>query len=191
MTNTTNAPGNWHPDPSGRHELRYWDGAAWTHSVASGGVRSMDTAAVKGSAQPINDVSGSVLLVGGLRRYLLWGPIVVGVGMVVLYAGALTGGPTIWPILGILIAIVGWIVGVLGIVQLVNGVGALAPLLEVAARASLHATTPPSESWSPPTRATNPGSVESSAAEAPRTIDEPLRVTPPGIRLPRPSDRRY
>jgi hypothetical protein len=27
----------WHPDPTGRHEHRYWDGARWTASVADGG----------------------------------------------------------------------------------------------------------------------------------------------------------
>ena len=33
----TVAPG-WHPDPSGRHDYRYWDGATWTENVADGGV---------------------------------------------------------------------------------------------------------------------------------------------------------
>ncbi|GAB2975734.1 AIM24 family protein [Nocardioides montaniterrae] len=28
---------NWHPDPTGRHELRYWDGAAWTDHVSDRG----------------------------------------------------------------------------------------------------------------------------------------------------------
>jgi hypothetical protein len=27
----------WHPDPSGRHEMRYWDGRAWTTHVTDGG----------------------------------------------------------------------------------------------------------------------------------------------------------
>ena len=30
----------WHPDPTGRHELRYWDGAQWTEHVSNGGVQS-------------------------------------------------------------------------------------------------------------------------------------------------------
>jgi hypothetical protein len=29
--------GAWHPDPSGRHELRWWDGTRWTESVSNGG----------------------------------------------------------------------------------------------------------------------------------------------------------
>src|SRR5271166_4228449 len=32
----------WLPDPTGRHELRYYDGAGWTGHVANGGVISVD-----------------------------------------------------------------------------------------------------------------------------------------------------
>ena len=32
----------WYPDPRGVHELRYWDGAAWTDHVADGGATSVD-----------------------------------------------------------------------------------------------------------------------------------------------------
>jgi Protein of unknown function (DUF2510) len=35
------APG-WHPDPTTRHQYRYWDGARWTDDVADGGVASTD-----------------------------------------------------------------------------------------------------------------------------------------------------
>ncbi len=35
------APG-WLPDPTSRHEYRYWDGARWTDDVADGGVASTD-----------------------------------------------------------------------------------------------------------------------------------------------------
>jgi hypothetical protein len=33
---------SWAPDPSGRNELRYWDGQAWTADVSTGGVQSVD-----------------------------------------------------------------------------------------------------------------------------------------------------
>lgn len=33
------APG-WYPDPSGEHEQRFWDGAAWTDKVAESGIQS-------------------------------------------------------------------------------------------------------------------------------------------------------
>ncbi|MFT4864944.1 MAG: hypothetical protein ACI8RE_001129 [Ilumatobacter sp.] len=35
-------PPDWHPDPNGRADLRYWDGAAWTEHVSTGGVQSTD-----------------------------------------------------------------------------------------------------------------------------------------------------
>ena len=38
---TSGIPG-WHRDPSGRHQLRWWDGAAFTDQVADGGVTSTD-----------------------------------------------------------------------------------------------------------------------------------------------------
>ncbi len=33
---------SWHPDPRGRHELRWWDGTAWTANVSDGGVATTD-----------------------------------------------------------------------------------------------------------------------------------------------------
>lgn len=35
-------PPAWHPDPSRRHELRYWDGVRWTEQVADGGSVTSD-----------------------------------------------------------------------------------------------------------------------------------------------------
>ena len=34
--------GAWHPDPSGRHELRWWDGTRWTDAVSDRGQVSVD-----------------------------------------------------------------------------------------------------------------------------------------------------
>ena len=41
---------SWQPDPSGQHELRYWDGTAWTEHVSTGGVQS--TAPLDAAAAP-------------------------------------------------------------------------------------------------------------------------------------------
>ncbi|HEX6568220.1 MAG TPA: septum formation family protein [Acidimicrobiales bacterium] len=43
------APG-WNPDPTGRHEYRYWDGSTWTDDVSDSGVTSVDP--VGGPAAP-------------------------------------------------------------------------------------------------------------------------------------------
>jgi len=37
-----NAPSGWLPDPSRRHEYRYWDGHQWTNQIADGGVSGVD-----------------------------------------------------------------------------------------------------------------------------------------------------
>ena len=35
-------PPAWHNDPTGRHELRYWDGSAWTDHVSDRGIQATD-----------------------------------------------------------------------------------------------------------------------------------------------------
>jgi len=35
-------PAGWYPDPSGRYELRYWDGTQWTEHVARQGQQFTD-----------------------------------------------------------------------------------------------------------------------------------------------------
>lgn len=39
---SADSPANWYPDPSERHELRYWDGFQWTAHVVSQHVQSVD-----------------------------------------------------------------------------------------------------------------------------------------------------
>jgi hypothetical protein len=38
-------PAGWYPDPLGRHQVRYWDGAAWTANAATNGVSVQDPVA--------------------------------------------------------------------------------------------------------------------------------------------------
>lgn len=35
--------GSWMPDPTGRHELRFWSGSSWSEHVADGGVQAIDS----------------------------------------------------------------------------------------------------------------------------------------------------
>jgi Scramblase/Protein of unknown function (DUF2510) len=41
----------WHPDPMGRHQLRYWDGQAWTEHVSTNGVQTVDPLAPSAPGQ--------------------------------------------------------------------------------------------------------------------------------------------
>ncbi len=38
----TDSPAGWQPDPTGKHDHRYWDGARWTDHVADAGVAATD-----------------------------------------------------------------------------------------------------------------------------------------------------
>ena len=35
-------PAGWQPDPTGKHDHRYWDGTQWTENVSDAGVASTD-----------------------------------------------------------------------------------------------------------------------------------------------------
>lgn len=41
-TPSPEVPANWYKDPSGRYELRYWNGTTWTEHVATGGKQFTD-----------------------------------------------------------------------------------------------------------------------------------------------------
>ncbi|MFN0027103.1 MAG: DUF2510 domain-containing protein [Acidimicrobiales bacterium] len=38
----TDAPPGWHPDPTGRHHCRYWDGRSWSEYAATDGAVVLD-----------------------------------------------------------------------------------------------------------------------------------------------------
>ena len=42
VASAAGAPAGWHPDPSGRHEQRYFDGSTWTEHVSTAGVAGTD-----------------------------------------------------------------------------------------------------------------------------------------------------
>ena len=43
----TTSPAGWHPDPTGRHQLRYWDGLRWTGHVSDVGAVGVDPPAAE------------------------------------------------------------------------------------------------------------------------------------------------
>jgi hypothetical protein len=42
LTNPPPSDAAWHPDPTGRHQLRYWDGTSWTANVSDDGATAFD-----------------------------------------------------------------------------------------------------------------------------------------------------
>ena len=58
---TDASPAAWHPDPYGRHELRYWDGTQWTEHVSSHGKQSVDPPAGAGHVPTVNRATEKVL----------------------------------------------------------------------------------------------------------------------------------
>jgi hypothetical protein len=44
-------PANWYPDPTGRHEYRYWDGVTWTDHVSDNGTGGTDPVIPRGLEQ--------------------------------------------------------------------------------------------------------------------------------------------
>jgi hypothetical protein len=50
MRNDT--PANWYADPTGRHQLRYWDGHAWTEHVSDAGKQAEDPMEGAAKVQP-------------------------------------------------------------------------------------------------------------------------------------------
>jgi Protein of unknown function (DUF2510) len=69
------APG-WLPDPTSRHQYRYWDGARWTDDVADGGVASSDALGEgpAAAADPNSTASDATQQVDPTRQYPVAGP---------------------------------------------------------------------------------------------------------------------
>jgi hypothetical protein len=42
----------WYPDPTGRFQLRYWDGTAWTAHVSTAGAASVDPEPLSATLAP-------------------------------------------------------------------------------------------------------------------------------------------
>lgn len=67
-----NAPTpGWHPDPTGRHEYRYWNGAGWTDDVSDNGVTAVDPVGSGGEATAIAD---QTVQADPTRQYAPQGP---------------------------------------------------------------------------------------------------------------------
>ena len=56
MTTPTMTPPGWYPDPSRRHDVRYWDGNQWSSQIADGGLEGTDSD-LSSAASPGGDAS--------------------------------------------------------------------------------------------------------------------------------------
>lgn len=67
----TQTPAGWMTDPTGRHQLRHWDGSQWTAHISNNGVPGTDALpqAAPRTAQPLRPDGGFVHFL----RYLLIG----------------------------------------------------------------------------------------------------------------------
>lgn len=78
----------WFPDPSGRHQYRYWSGAAWTDDVADAGAAGTDPiagpAASSGSAPASRPSRARLVVAAGVAAVV----VVTAVTFVVLRDGA-------------------------------------------------------------------------------------------------------
>ncbi len=51
---------NWYPDPSRRHEMRYWDGTAWTEHVSDQGRQAIDPPVANQAVPTVNRASEKI-----------------------------------------------------------------------------------------------------------------------------------
>jgi hypothetical protein len=95
-------PARWARDPTGRHELRYWNGSEWTEHVSDAGVPSTDPPVVNAPipesatppsaawTAPTKDRSLRAVI-AQIKRWPLWAKIVVPVAIVVVVVALAIG----------------------------------------------------------------------------------------------------
>ena len=106
-------PPAWYPDPTGRHDHRWWDGAEWTAHVADAGVAAIDPLPAAPSA-PGDVRTGAVAATdpAGPTGAAAAAPGVAVAALVVGLAAALLG----WvPFLGLGVAVAGVVLAALGL----------------------------------------------------------------------------
>ena len=97
----TEHPAAWHPDPTRRHQFRYWDGESWTVNVADHGIASVDPsmelprASAADGVEPVEPASEPLSDADPQRRRWPWvlavAVLAVGVAAVLLLQGGGSG----------------------------------------------------------------------------------------------------
>jgi hypothetical protein len=75
------AQGAWGADPTGRHELRYWDGDRWTAHVADHGVQDTDVYLPTPPPPPKTRKKKWPWIVGGISVLAIAGGALIGVNI--------------------------------------------------------------------------------------------------------------
>ena len=101
-TMTQPQPG-WFPDPNGRHQWRWWDGAIWTNHVANGDVTNVGTPLIQEASDPRSKRrlpvwAWALLGVVAVIAAILLSPLAAVLALVVLVTGivALAKGNRTW-----------------------------------------------------------------------------------------------
>lgn len=102
-------PPGWFRDPTGRHDHRWWDGAAWTDHVADAGVASTDVLpAAEGpaGAQPVAPLAplASAGTAASSDPVAVWALVV---GIVAIVASLVPFFGLVPPVVAIVLAIIG------------------------------------------------------------------------------------
>jgi Protein of unknown function (DUF2510) len=64
----------WYPDPTGRHEVRYWDGGRWTERVADDGVETTEIPAADVLEVAAGAMAADAAAMGGPEPVRDWAP---------------------------------------------------------------------------------------------------------------------
>lgn len=87
-------PASWHPDPSGRHDLRWFNGSQWTADVADDGRRGFDplpSSVPSGAQQPGRAAALTSLTLGVTAAAIAWMPFVVVLGIAAAMSAIVLG----------------------------------------------------------------------------------------------------
>ena len=113
MADPQSWPPGWFPDPTGRHDHRWWDGAAWTAHVADAGVAALDpldaaAPAAPRAVSPPAPRGAPVAVPGGVRQGT--DPVAV----LALVLGLLGLVLVFAPVLGLVAPIAALVLGLVG-----------------------------------------------------------------------------
>jgi hypothetical protein len=87
------AAADWYPDPTGRFELRYFNGRTWTADVSSGGTRLVDAGGTGpgGPTPRRNGFAVAAMVLGIVGAGIAWLPFVFVVGVAAAVLGVVFG----------------------------------------------------------------------------------------------------